>query len=110
MFYTFHFTLTFILVYLLRLIHHRLTTRLALRNIPGPKCSSWIWGEEHKLYYSTPGVHYVEWHRSFGSVVAFPGAFGVSLLGRSARLSVSFTCQASHFVYHRPQSHKLYSR
>lgn len=52
---------------------------LVLWHVPGPKPHSWLWGEEQILYHDAPGAHYVEWHRKFGKVVRFSGAFGVRL-------------------------------
>lgn len=53
---------------------------LVLWDVPGPEPHSWLWGEEQVLYHDLPGAHYVDWHRKFGKVVRFSGAFGV---GRS---------------------------
>lgn len=72
-----HLLLALGLACLLRVIYRRLSTMLVLRHVPGPKPHSWLWGEEQVLYHDSPGAHYVEWHRKFGKVVRFSGAFGV---------------------------------
>lgn len=54
-----------------------LSVRTLLYNLPGPKASSLLFGEEWELYRTTPGSRYLEWHTSFGKVVKFNGAFGV---------------------------------
>lgn len=58
---------------------NKLRTHFLLRRIPGPPQSSFIWGEEWELYHSTPGSLYSSWHKRYGSVVRFSGAFGVHL-------------------------------
>jgi hypothetical protein len=69
----------FICVYILRLFYRQVSVRFALRHVRGPKPSSIIWGEEWKLYHSEPGSPYTNWHKEFGKVVKFSGAFGVRI-------------------------------
>ena len=71
--------LGFTLVILIRHVLHAMSTRLVLRSIPGPKPSSLLWGEEWELYHTVPGSLYLDWHKRFGKLVAFTGAFGVSI-------------------------------
>lgn len=62
------------------LIHYAIQTISARRTfcyVPGPRTSSFLWGEEWELYHRTPGVTYVDWHNRFGKLVTFTGAFGV---------------------------------
>jgi hypothetical protein len=74
----FQLSSVFICLYIIRLLYHQVSVRFALRHVHGPKPSSIIWGEEWKLYHNEPGSLYVDWHREFGKVVRFSGAFGVS--------------------------------
>ena len=71
--------LGFTLVILARHVLHTISTRLIFRSIPGPKSSSLLWGEEWELYHRVPGSLYLDWHKRFGKLVAFTGAFGVSI-------------------------------
>lgn len=71
--------LGFTLVVLVRHILYTMSTRLILRGIPGPKPSSFLWGEEWELYHRVPGSLYMDWHKRFGKLVAFTGAFGVNI-------------------------------
>lgn len=77
MLYIYHFSIAFAFVYILRFFQQRFSSLFALRHVPGPKSSSWVWGEEKVLYYNTPGALYLDWHRTYGNVVKFTGAFGV---------------------------------
>lgn len=70
----------FICVYLIRAIYRQVFVRIALRHVPGPNRSDFIWGEEWRLYHTEPGSLYVDWHKEFGQVVKFTGAFGVSII------------------------------
>jgi hypothetical protein len=63
-----------------KFVFHLISARFALRRIPGPKSSSLIWGEEWRLYHNIPGTLYTSWHREFGKIVKFSGAFGVRQL------------------------------
>lgn len=71
--------LGFTFVILSRHVLHTMSTRLIFRGIPGPKSSSFLWGEEWELYHRVPGSLYLDWHKRFGKLVAFTGAFGVSI-------------------------------
>jgi hypothetical protein len=68
----------FLAFYVLKFAFHVIYARFALRNIPGPLALSLIWGEEWRLYSNPPGSLYVQWHKQFGKVIKFSGAFGVS--------------------------------
>lgn len=65
-----------------KFVTHFFSTRRAFRHLPGPCPSSLIWGDEWLLYHSTPGVHYIRWHRQHGKVLRFTGAFGVCFFFR----------------------------
>jgi hypothetical protein len=69
--------LTFNAVLFIQYLVHSLSMRRAFRNIPGPPASSFIWGEEWELYHGPPGKPYVDWHKRFGKILKFTGAFGV---------------------------------
>jgi hypothetical protein len=64
---------------LARIAFGKVRTHLLLKRIPGPPVSSYLWGEEWELYHSAPGSLYTSWHKRYGSVVRFSGAFGVAL-------------------------------
>ena len=70
-------SLGFNLVLLTRYLLHSLSMKRAFRQVPGPPASSLLWGEEWELYNGSPGKPYVDWHRRFGKLVRFTGAFGV---------------------------------
>jgi hypothetical protein len=70
--------ITIILVSLAKFAIHCVSARICLWHIPGPRSSSILWGEEWLLYHNSPGSLYVAWHKQFGKVVKFTGAFGVS--------------------------------
>ena len=69
--------LAFLLVDLTRFAYQFINSRRILRHVPGPPPSSFLWGEEWRLYNSIPGSLYATWHNQFGKVVKFRGAFGV---------------------------------
>ncbi|KAH7929384.1 cytochrome P450 [Leucogyrophana mollusca] len=103
MFYTLHLALGFSFVYFVRFVHQRLSAALILRNIPGPKSSSWIWGEEQNLYYSSaPGSLYLEWHRNFGKVVKFTGAFGHQVLSITDPRAITFILGEGVYQFPKP--------
>ncbi|KAJ7456542.1 cytochrome P450 [Mycena latifolia] len=69
---------------------HLISARLSLRHVPGPTSTSLLWGEEWNLYHNPPGSHYLEWHRQFGGVVKFRGAFGHQVLSITDERAVGF--------------------
>jgi hypothetical protein len=72
------------LVLFARFLYNLVISRRLLSRLPGPKAPSLLWGEEWKLYSSIPGQPYACWHKQYGSVVKFRGAFGVCVLFISA--------------------------
>lgn len=80
-------SLGFNLVMLTRYLLHSLSMKRAFRQVPGPPASSLLWGEEWELYNGPPGKPYVDWHKRFGKLVQFTGAFGV-------RTQPEFDCDA----------------
>ena len=69
--------LGFNVVVVARHILHAFLVRRTFNHVPGPTAPSLLWGEEWDLYHSLPGSLYFNWHKRFGKVVAFTGAFGV---------------------------------
>lgn len=76
--HVFQLVFSFICVYIIRVVYHNLSVRYSFRHILGPAPASVIWGDEWELYHSAPGSLYAKWHKDFGKVVKFSGAFGVS--------------------------------
>jgi len=71
------FLLGFNVSLLSRYAFYTITRAHTFRRIPGPDAPSLLWGEEWELYHGPPGVRYIDWHKNFGKVVKFNGAFGV---------------------------------
>ncbi|KAF9229533.1 cytochrome P450 [Gyrodon lividus] len=103
MFFTFHLPLAFALVYFVRFIHQRVSARRILRRIPGPKSCSWLWGEEQNLYYDAPGAHYLDWHRKFGKVVRFSGAFGHQILSITDPRAINYILGEGTYQFPKPR-------
>ncbi|KAJ3789675.1 cytochrome P450 [Lentinula aff. detonsa] len=87
----------------LKFVAHILTTRHALRHVPGPRPSSLIWGEEWLLYHSTPGAHYVRWHRQFGKILRFTGAFGHQVLSITDPSAIKYILGEAIFDFPKPK-------
>lgn len=68
------------LVFFVHFVYYLVLSRRLLDRLPGPKAPSLLWGEEWKLYSSTPGQPYARWHKRYGTIVKFRGAFGVCVL------------------------------
>lgn len=98
----------FTFVVLTRHVLHTMSTRLILRGIPGPKPSSFLWGEEWELYHSVPGSLYLDWHKRFGKLVAFSGAFGVSIFSIPLSYLLTIHGLESSYFCHRPMRHSLH--
>lgn len=68
-----------------------------LKNVPGPKAPSWLWGSEWQIHESAPGAPYIKWKQQYGDVIKYKGALGVSVSSDSASVMlnevVSFTAQ-----------------
>ncbi|KAF8061017.1 cytochrome P450 [Lyophyllum atratum] len=91
-----------ILVFLFRFMLHFVKGRLALKHIPGPRTSSLLWGEEWVLYHSLPGSPYLRWHKQFGKVVRFPGAFGHQILSITDPRAISFIIGEGIYSFPKP--------
>ncbi|KAF7320161.1 Cytochrome P450 [Mycena kentingensis (nom. inval.)] len=84
---------------------HLITSRLPLRHVPGPKPPSLIWGEEARLFYTSPGSHYLGWQRQFGKVVKLSGAFGHPILCITDPRAISYIlgAQGAYDKFPKPQ-------
>lgn len=69
--------LAFFIVWILRTIVRTWRFRSALSHIPGPKPTSWIWGNDWDVYVAAPGQLFKEWADRYGGAVRSHGAFGV---------------------------------
>ncbi|EGO02781.1 hypothetical protein SERLA73DRAFT_102755 [Serpula lacrymans var. lacrymans S7.3] len=105
-----HLALALILVGIIRLVQRRLAARLAFRRIPGPSCSSLIWGEEQKLYYNVPGSLHLQWHRHYGNVVKFTGAFGHQVLSITDPRAISYILGEGTYLFPKPQGVRAWFR
>ncbi|KIJ68630.1 hypothetical protein HYDPIDRAFT_82615 [Hydnomerulius pinastri MD-312] len=110
MIFTFHLGLAFAFVYVLRLLHRRVSAWLVLRHIPGPESCSWLWGEEQNLYYNPPGSHYLEWHRTFGKVVRFSGAFGHQILSITDPRAINYILGEGTYQFPKPHGVRAWFR
>lgn len=110
MLYINHFSIAFAFVYVLRFLQQRLSSLFTLRHVPGPKTSSWVWGEEKVLYYNTPGALYLDWHRTYGNVVKFTGAFGHQLLSITDPHAISFILGEGAYQFPKPKGVRAWFR
>ncbi|KAF8807688.1 cytochrome P450 [Phlegmacium glaucopus] len=94
--------LGFTFVVLIRHVLHTISTRLILRSIPGPKPSSFLWGEEWELYHRVPGSLYLDWHKRFGKLVAFTGAFGHQVLSITDPRAITYILGAGVYKFPKP--------
>ncbi|KAG6887487.1 hypothetical protein C0992_012062 [Termitomyces sp. T32_za158] len=92
----------YVLLFLLRTSLRFLKVRLALKHIPGPRPSSLLWGEEWLLYHSLPGSTYLNWHKEYGKVVKFTGAFGHQVLSITDPRAISFIIGESIYAFPKP--------
>ncbi|CAA7259962.1 unnamed protein product [Cyclocybe aegerita] len=93
----------FYIVILTRFVVHYFSVRRTFRHVPGPPRSSLLWGEEWELYHGRPGARYVEWHKNFGKLVAFTGAFGHQIISITDPRAISFILGDG--AYHFPKPH-----
>ncbi|KAF9454986.1 cytochrome P450 [Macrolepiota fuliginosa MF-IS2] len=87
------------LVLFVRFAYDLVSARLLLRHIPGPKPSSYIWGEEWNLYNSSPGQPYAMWHGRYGNVVKFRGAFGHQVVSLTDHTAISFILGENAYLF-----------
>ncbi|KAF8831836.1 hypothetical protein HHX47_DHR1000928 [Lentinula edodes] len=86
-----------------RFVEHLVSTNLALQHVPGPRPSSFIWGEEWLLYHSTPGSYYVRWHQQHGKVLRFTGAFGHQVLSITDPRAIKYILSEAIFEFPKPK-------
>ncbi|KAH7883794.1 cytochrome P450 [Phlebopus sp. FC_14] len=110
MMYALQLVLTFTVALVLRFTHQRVSARLVLRQIPGPKVSSWLWGEEQSLYYNAPGACYLEWHRRYGKVVKFSGAFGHQILSITDPRAINYILGEGTYQFPKPHGVRAWFR
>ncbi|KAF8912957.1 cytochrome P450 [Gymnopilus junonius] len=82
---------------------HSIVTRRAFRHLPRPPISSFLWGEEWELYHRIPGSLYTDWHRRFGGLVAFTGAFGHQILSVTDPRAIGFILGDGAYQFPKPQ-------
>ncbi|KAF8922183.1 cytochrome P450, partial [Mucidula mucida] len=87
---------------LARAVAHWIAVRNTLKNVPGPRSPSWLWGHEWLLYHSPPGSHYVDWHKRFGKVVKFAGAFGHQVLSITDPRAVTYILSENIYLFPKP--------
>ncbi|KAG9314552.1 cytochrome P450 [Chiua virens] len=105
-----HLALFLGLVCLLRYIHLRISTLLLLRHVSGPTPHSWLWGEEQVLYHDPPGTHYMDWHRKFGKVVRFSGAFGHPMLSITDPRAINYIVGEGTYRFPKPNGVRTWFR
>ncbi|KAJ7225974.1 cytochrome P450 [Mycena pura] len=81
---------TLVIIFVGKFLVRSISGRIYLHHVPGPISSSRLWGEEWNLYRNAPGSHYLTWHRKFGKVVKFNGAFGRQILSITDERAVAF--------------------
>ncbi|KAG6891095.1 hypothetical protein C0995_014185 [Termitomyces sp. Mi166 len=91
-----------VLFSLLRTSLRFLKVRLALKHVAGPRPSSLLWGEEWLLYHGLPGSAYLSWHKEYGKVVKFTGAFGHQVLSITDPRAISFIIGESVYAFPKP--------
>lgn len=86
-----------------RYVLHFVSMRHSFRHIPGPRASSLLWGEEWNLYHGSPGALYIDWHRRFGKLVKFTGAFGHQVLSVTDPRAIGFILGEGTYCFPKPQ-------
>ncbi|KAN0100804.1 Cytochrome P450 [Tylopilus felleus] len=107
---TLHLLLVLGIVSLVRFICIRVSAVLVLWHVPGPKPRSWLWGQEQILYHDAPGIHYVDWHRKFGKVVRFYGAFGHQILSITDSRAISYIVGEGTYQFPKPNGVRIWFR
>ncbi|KAF8515319.1 cytochrome P450 [Hysterangium stoloniferum] len=75
---------------------------LHLRDVPGPKAPSWLWGSELEMYNSDPGQKYFEWYKRFGRIVKFKGVLGCTFLSLADPMAINHILGHQN-CYHFPK-------
>ncbi|KAG6857610.1 hypothetical protein H0H87_010178 [Tephrocybe sp. NHM501043] len=92
----------FALLLLLKVALRFTKVYLALKQVLGPQPSSFLWGEEWVLYHNPPGSAYLKWHKEFGKIVKFSGAFGHQVLSIADPRTISFIVGESIYAFPKP--------
>ncbi|KIJ45086.1 hypothetical protein M422DRAFT_29936 [Sphaerobolus stellatus SS14] len=93
----------YLLVLIARILYTQIRTAYHLRNVPGPKAPSWLWGSEWDLHKASPGVRYLEWKAKHGDVIKIQGALGRNLLAVSDPRAAKFILEENVFDFPKPQ-------
>ncbi|KIK70412.1 hypothetical protein GYMLUDRAFT_234881 [Collybiopsis luxurians FD-317 M1] len=99
----FLFSSSVVIFFIAKFIVHLVSTRHALRHVPGPRPSSLLWGDEWLLYHSTPGIHYIRWHKQYGKVLRFTGAFGHQVLSITDPKAIKYILGEAIFNFPKPK-------
>ncbi|KAF9072766.1 cytochrome P450 [Rhodocollybia butyracea] len=94
---------TIIVYFVAKFVVHLISSHRALRHVPGPRPSSFLWGDEWLLYHSTPGVHYLRWHRQYGKVLRFTGALGHQVLSITDPKAIKYILGEAIFDFPKPK-------
>lgn len=92
-----------ILVIVSRLVWNQVRVAYHLRNVPGPKAPSKLWGSEWDLHTVSPGQRYLEWKALYGDVIKIKGALGRNLLAISDARAAKFILEEHVFDFPKPQ-------
>ncbi|XP_006454581.1 hypothetical protein AGABI2DRAFT_114327 [Agaricus bisporus var. bisporus H97] len=87
------------LVFFVHFVYYLVLSRRLLDRLPGPKAPSLLWGEEWKLYSSTPGQPYARWHKRYGTIVKFRGAFGHQVVSITDHRAISFILTENAYLF-----------
>ncbi|KZV79535.1 cytochrome P450 [Exidia glandulosa HHB12029] len=96
------FVLAFVAVWALRTIIRVWRFRSALAHIPGPKPTSWLWGNDWDVYVTAPGKLFKEWAAQYGGAVRSHGAFGAQMVSFTDPRAVQHIFD-THFYYNFPK-------
>ncbi|KAK6980906.1 cytochrome P450 [Favolaschia claudopus] len=81
--------------------------RRTIQQIPGPPCSSWVFGHLRELFLApTYGEYEFQWLRQYGAVYRIQGCFGADRLLISDPAALNFIATSGHFVF-GPSYHNL---
>ncbi|KAJ7760796.1 cytochrome P450 [Mycena olivaceomarginata] len=81
-------------------VHHLRSSRKLLLLIPGPKCTSWIYGNMPELLLSKEyGEHEFQWQETHGQVYSIKGCFGEPRLMVSDPATVKYVLNTGFFAF-----------
>lgn len=73
-----------------------------LRNIPGPRPTSFLWGNVQRILDEEPGVAHLEWTDKYGGVVKYRGAFGEDRVMFTDPVALNHILNAQAYAYPKP--------